>query len=86
MPITFENLPTDQPNEVWVGAIEVQIVTPDGKPRAHVPYQLEIEGGATFKGRTDAEGRLRATGLPPGASATLTLPDTPLAVREDTSA
>jgi hypothetical protein len=82
MSVTFENLPTDQTNEVWVGALEVTLTTPDGQPCKDQPFKLDVEGGGTSEGKTDDQGVLRASGMKPGTTAVLTLPGMPLAVLE----
>lgn len=78
MPLEFKDLETDQRHELFVGALEVEVTTPDGQPCKGVAYVLTLPDGRKLQGKLDQQGRLRAPGVGPGQSATLELVGIPL--------
>jgi N-acetylmuramoyl-L-alanine amidase len=52
-----------------------------GRPRANLPFTIELDNGKVVKGMTDGEGRLSAS-IPPGAKTGRLLLDDPAGVEE----
>jgi hypothetical protein len=79
----FNNLPTDQKNEITVSAIEIEVTYPDGSPLAGAQYELALSSGGTRKGSLSGEGKLKEDNIPPGTKLTLKLPGIPLLALAD---
>jgi hypothetical protein len=71
-------LKTDEEHTITVGAIEVQVQTPDGEPVAGQEYVLTLSDGSQRTGKLSAEGRLRESNIPPGTTASLRLTGIPM--------
>lgn len=76
--MVFRNLKTNQKNEIIVGAMEVEVTYPDGKPAAGAAYTLKLEPGGERKGTLDKNGRLVEQDVPPGAKGTLQVAGSPI--------
>jgi len=76
--MVFKNLKTNQKHEIIVGAIEVEVTYPDGRPAAGAAYTLTLEPGGQRKGTLDANGKLNERDVPPGAKATLAVTGAPV--------
>lgn len=79
----FKNLPTDEKNEIYTGAIHAQVTTPDGEPCPGASYELELSDGTKRVGQTDSTGTLLEGSIKPGVTGTLTLPGMPLIGKAD---
>ncbi len=71
-------LQTDEAHAVTVGAIEVQVQTPDGEPVAGQEYVLTLSDGTQRTGQLSADGRLRESNIPPGTTASIRLTGVPM--------
>lgn len=78
MPMVFQNLPTDQKNELTVGTIEVQFTYPDGTPVSGASYELTLSAGGSRKGTLDVQGKLKEENIPPGTKGVVKLTGIPL--------
>lgn len=76
--LVFRNLATDKTNEIIVGAIEVQVTYPDGRPCAGASYELTLEPGGVRKGTLDPQGRLIESNVDPKAVGTLKVAGQPI--------
>ena len=78
MGMTFQNLKTDQKNEIVIGGITAEFTTPDGKPCGGAQYVLKLSDGTERKGTLSSEGKLTETNINPGTTASLRLVGIPM--------
>ena len=77
--LIFKGLKTDQKNVITIGAIEVQVTYPDGKPASGQPYELTLKPtGGTRNGTLDGSGRLEELNIPAGAKGELRVGGAPI--------
>jgi hypothetical protein len=71
----FKDLETDKKHKIVISAIELDFVTPDGKPLARAEYVMKLSNGETRKGTTDENGHVRELNIPPGIEGEVELVD-----------
>lgn len=78
MGLVFQNLKTDEKNEIVVGSISAEFSTPDGKPLGGAQYVLALSDGTQRKGSLTPDGKLVETNIKPGTKASVRLVGGPL--------